>query len=407
MLHIAKNALTPLISLFIFVLGNGLFTTLVSVRLHSDGYSSFIVGMATTAYYAGLVCASFQVERSILRVGHIRAFSAFASALAIITLLQGIFGNPWLWLLLRFLSGASTAGLFVVIESWLLILGTIQTRGQILALYMLVFYAAQGLGQFLINLGDPNTLILFVITAMLCSLSVIPMAMAGIGSPQFGEPSSLNFKKLYQKSPSGIIGCLCSGLILGSLYGLLPLYVVEKTQNNSLVALFMAFAIFGGMALQFPVGKLSDHVDRRNVLIGLALIMIVISLAVTFVFHWFSLALLFIFLFGGVAFTFYPVSISHACDSLAQHEIVAATQGLLLAYGVGATLGPIIAPIFIKTLGINGLFIYFITIAIILTIFFTTRKIQVPPAEHEETFTVMPQTTPIAAELDPRADPEA
>ena len=404
MYTLIKSAIAPLLSLFILILGNGLFTTLVAVRLHSEGSSALMIGLATTAYYGGLVCASFKIERFIIRVGHIRAFSAFASALAVMSLLQGIFVIPWLWLILRFLSGIATAGLFIVIESWLLILGTVKTRGQILAIYMVTFYAAQGLGQFLINFGDPTSLLLFAITAMLCSLSVIPLTMSKVGAPQFGEPTSLSFKSLYKKSASGIIGCFCSGLILGAIYGLLPIYIAEKTQSTSDVALFMAFTIFGGMALQYPVGKLSDYGDRRNVLIGIALLTIVAALSMNFIFQWQWLALLTIFIFGGLTFTCYPVSMSHACDLLAPSEIVSGTQGLLLAYSLGATIGPAIGPIFIKVFGINGLFIYFISISTILAGFFVWRKIQVGPRKHEETFVPMPQTSPITAELDPRGE---
>jgi MFS family permease len=403
MYHLMKIAFAPLLSLFILILGNGLFNTLITIRLNLEGNSAFIIGLATTAYYAGLVCASFKIERTIIRVGHIRAFAAFASILAIVTLLQGMFVVPWFWLVLRFISGGATAGLFIVIESWLLILGTVKTRGQILALYMLVFYCAQGLGQFLINLAEPTAYSLFAITAMLCSLSIIPLTIGKIGTPQFEEPVSLTFVTLYKKSTSGIVGCFCSGLILGTVYGLLPLYIAEKTQNASDVALFMALTIFGGMALQYPLGKLSDYVDRRNVLIGIALLTIVASLAINLAFHSLWFALINIFIFGGLAFTFYPVSISHACDSLAPSEIVAGTQGLLLAYSVGATIGPMIAPVFIKFFGINGLFIYFITISAGLAAFFIWRKTRAAPTAHEETFVVMPQTTPITAELDPRA----
>jgi len=404
MLTIIKLTRAPLLSLFILILGNGLFTTLIPVRLHIEESSALTIGIMSAAYYLGLVCASFRTERAIIRVGHIRAFSAFASALSVVSLLQGIFVIPWLWIILRFLGGFATAGLFIVIESWLLILGTIKTRGQILALYMIALYAAQALGQFLINLGDPTTLLLFAVTAMLSSLSVIPLAMAKIGLPQFEEPSTLSFKKLYHKSASGIIGCFSSGLILGAIYGLLPVFILEKTTNNSAIALFMAATIFGGMALQYPVGRLSDFIERRTVLAAVAFCTVVISLLVNFLFTWHWAALAGVFLFGGLTFTLYPISISHACDSLDQKDIVSGTQGLLLAYGLGAAAGPVIAPLFIHLLGPNGLFIYFALISGLLGLFFLWRKTYVTASTQEERFVPMPGTTPIAAEMDPRGE---
>jgi len=403
-IRIFSKVFPPLISLFILILGNGLFTTLLVIRLHIEGASSLVIGAMAGAYYAGLVCGSFRVEKFIVRVGHIRAFSAFASALGVVCLLQGMILSYWVWILLRLLGGFTTAGLFVVIESWLLILGTEKIRGQILALYMIALYGAQALGQFLINLGDPKALTLFAVTAMLSSLSVIPLAMTKVGQPQISEPSTLNFKKLYKASGSGVIGCFTAGLILGAVYGLLPLFIAQKTGYPSEVAFFMAITILGGMALQYPVGKLSDHLERRTVLIVIALLAAITSVFTLIGFHIVWLAVITLFLFGGVTFTLYPISTSQACDNLEPQNIVSGTQSLLLAYSIGATLGPFVAPAFIHYLGINGLFVYFIVTSLLLFIFFLWRRIHVPTKGQEENFISLPNTTPITSKLDPRGE---
>ena len=211
-----KLLLSPLISLFLFVLGNGLFTTLIILRLHEDQFSSIIIGLMTSFFYVGLVIGSFRAEKFILRVGHIRAFSFFASLIAVVSLAQGIYVSSIFWLLMRLIGGFATAGLFIVIESWLLLLGDAKTRGKILAFYMIALYAAQAMGQFLINLGNPSDLLLFAVVSMLSSLAVIPLSITKIGQPEIAEPASLNFMQLYKISSSGVIGCLCSGLIFGS-----------------------------------------------------------------------------------------------------------------------------------------------------------------------------------------------
>lgn len=362
------------------------------------------IGLMTSMYYFGLLVASFKSEGYIIRVGHIRAFSAFASTLAVVSLLHGLYIETTAWLSLRFIGGFATAGLFIVIESWLLVQGTINTRGQVLAVYMLTLYAAQALGQFLINLAPPETLTLFCVTAILCSLSVIPLANTRVGGPQIGEPASLSLKTLYQKTKSGLIGCFCAGLILASIYGLLPLFISKQTQDISDVALYMALTILGGMALQFPVGRLSDYIDRRIVLIIITGLMVLVSLFMTTAFHWYSMSLLMIFIFGGFAFTIYPVSISIACDVLEFEEIIAGTQGLLLAYSAGAMIGPFLSSIAMRYFGSTGLFLYFAIIGTFLTLFFTLRCfVHTNPASTEQ-FVPMPQTTPVTAVLDPRSD---
>lgn len=400
-----KNTFSPLLSLFIFTLGNALFTTLIVIRLHSEGASSIVVGLMSTAYYFGLVLGSFRIERFIVRVGHIRAFAAFASTLAVASLIQGIIIHTPSWLFLRFISGFVTAGLFIVIESWLLIESSVKTRGRILAIYMVALYAAQAMGQLLINLAPINTLILFAVVSILASASVIPLSMTYISSPTFSEPSTLNLKKLYQLSASGVIGCFCSGLLLGSIYGLMPLYITDQGYGASIVATLMFVIILGGMALQYPVGRLSDLMERRIILIFVSLATLCLSLGIILFPHNYWATIAIYFFFGGFIFTLYPLSISHACDHLDSKDIIASTQGLLLSYSVGATLGPIIAPFFMEFSSANGLFLYFIFVTAFMAIFFSWRKTQHFAATPEEHFIPMPQTTPIMSELDPRADP--
>lgn len=401
MLSIIRTTFSPLVSLFVLLLGNGLFTTLLTVRLHLEGVDAMTIGSMTAAFYAGLVFASFRIERIIIRVGHIRAYSAFACVLAVVTLLPGMIIEPTLWIILRFMSGVATAGLFIVIESWLLVLGTAKTRGQVLAIYMVALYAGQGLGQFLLNLADPATLDLFAVTSILTSLSVIPLAMTKTVSPKIEETQSLSLKKLYQKSATGFIGCFCSGLILSAIYGLLPLFITEKTSAAD-VPLFMFLTIIGGMALQYPVGRVSDFIERRVVLIVIAILTILASLFMIFSFEWFLTSIIITFIFGGLTFTLYPISISHACDSLEMKDMISGSQGLLLAYSLGATIGPLIAPVFMKLFGPNGLFVYFAIVCTTFVAFVSWRRAVVAPHVQEENFMVLPQTTPITAELDPR-----
>lgn len=404
MLPILSSIITPLLSLFVFVLGNSLFTTLLVMRMHVEGSTSTYIGAMTSAYYLGLVIGSFGIEKLIIRVGHIRVFSACASGLAVICLLHGIFYNLPFWLLLRLMGGFATAALFVVIESWLLVTGTVKTRGRILSLYMISFYAAQAIGQLFVNLSSSKNLLLFAVAAMLSSLSVIPLAMTKSLQPQISEPSVLSFRKLYRVAASGMIGCFCSGLILSAIYGLLPLFIIQRTNSTYNVAAYMASVIFGGMALQYPLGKISDHIERRTVLIGITIGIIVMSILALLTFKDSLASYVIMFLFGGVTFTLYPVCISQGCDNLATRDIVSGTQGMLLAFSIGATAGPLIAPLFIRVMGPTGLFFYFMVCSAILMVFFTWRRLFIPSSSQEEPFMLMPQTTPITAELDPRGE---
>ncbi len=399
--------IAPLLSLIIVTLGNGLFSTLVTVRLHLEGQPSWIIGVISGAYYGGLVLGSFRSERLISRIGHIRAYAAIASVLAAVSILQGIILNPWADLVLRFISGMCMAGVYIVVESWMLARGSKKTRGQILGIYMMALYASQATGQFLLNLSDPMTIVPFCIVAVLTSLSVIPIALTMQATPEIEEPSVLNFIELYNISPSGITASFIAGLMLGAVYGLMPLFITQATYATSHVALVMSMIIYGGMAMQYPVGKLSDNFDRRKILLVVAVLATLTAAAIMlFTHNSLNRLLAFGFLFGGFTFTLYPLGVSLACDKVKRKDLIAATQGLLLAYGLGATIGPMLAPFSMRFFNNTGLMLYFIVLGALLSLFLLWRDKTTAPTdvESQQDFVALTRTSPVANELDPRQD---
>lgn len=392
----------PLLALFIFVIGNGFLSTFIASELTHRQESTFLIGLMTSLLYAGLVLGSFRIEKLIARVAHIRAYAAFASIAAIVALLHGIFENVYIWLLLRFICGLATAGIFIVVESWLLVQSTPSTRGRVLSFYMVTFYAAQALGQLLLGLDNSNTALLFAIISICSSLSIIPLALTKTITPAYCEPSTLSIGRIYRKCASGLFGCLIAGLILAAIYGLFPVFLIQNFATSEAVATGMFIIIFGGMALQYPIGKLSDIIERRIVLLAISLCCIAVLLAMLVCLHHHMLFLILCALLGGFTFVIYPISISHACDSLDPQDIIAGTQTLLLTYSIGAMLGPIIAPLFIK-FSTYGLIIYLITMSALLVVFLSWRKTVSDDTPQEEAFISFPQNTPIGCEVDPRS----
>ncbi|MAZ40233.1 MAG: MFS transporter, partial [Legionellales bacterium] len=337
---------------------------------------------------------------------HIRAFAAFASVTTVVCIAQGMYINPIFWIVLRLIMGYCIAGLYIVIESWLLAGTTLSTRGKVLAIYMMALYSGQGLGQFLLDLSDPHTLIPFCFVAILTALSVVPVTSTYEKSPELDDHERLNFFKLYQLSPSGVMGCFCSGLILGAVYGLLPFFVKQIGYGLSDIALIMGLAIFGGMILQYPIGHLSDIFSRRRVLLSIVIATLGMSIAIILLdsYRWFLF--IGIFIFGGLTFTLYPLCISLACDHIDGEDFVSAAGGLLLSYGVGATIGPMIAPAFINQLGPKGLFIYFVLVCVFLAGFISWRsKTNAPvPLDEQQQYVAVPRSSAVATEMDPRLE---
>lgn len=398
-----KQLITPLLSLVILTLGAALLTTFLSLRLHQVGANSFVIGGLSTAYYGGMVLGAFKLERIILRVGHIRAYSACASILAVSALLHGFYVNDVFWLFLRLIEGVATAGLYIVIESWILSSTDNTNRGSFLALYMVALYMAQSFGQWLLTIGHQETLELYAISAMFAALSVIPLSLTKLSAPCFSEPETLTIKAMFSMSPSGVAACLSSGLVLGSLYGLYPTYIQHMGFSVSSISTIMGLTILGGMLFQFPVGRLSDRVSRRFVLSGLAFLAVIVT-AVILSSPKLTLTVMagLSFLLGGVLFCIYPIAISHACDRVEHSQLVSATQTLLLSYGVGATVGPVLAPIGNVFLAGSGVLLFTLLVNAILGVFMLWRKSQAPsvPQEDKQDFNVSVEMTPVAIELD-------
>lgn len=398
----------PLSGMFIFALASGYLMTLIPLRINATDGNDFMAGLMGTVYYLGLLAGSFRSENIVSRVGHIRSFSCFMALLCASVLSLALSENTYVWLLLRFINGMAVAGIFVVVESWLLCESDSSNRGRVLSFYMLSLYGANAIGQLFVGFLDSSSLTPFILIGILLSVSIFPPAMTRIPTPEIQEASSLGFRKLYELTPSGVLGCFAGGLVLGGLYSMLPIYLADQSgSDDHTVALFLAVTMIGGMALQFPVGYLSDIIDRRKMLIAVALAGCVVcfGLILTPENSWLNFPLL--FLFGGATFTLYPLAISHGCDHMHPDDIIAGTQGLLLAYSFGACIGPVMASLFMEHIP-EGLMLYFITIMSITGVFFLIRMAYRPAiyTSEEQHFIPVPRTTPIVAQIDPRSDAE-
>jgi len=367
MLPLLRALAAPLVSLVFLILASGLFNTFVSVRLGMEGYDNETIGAIVAALYAGLLAGSMWLGPLITKMGHLRSLILFAIASALFILAQAFWIDPFFWGALRFLGGACTAGVFIVIESWLLIGASPNMRGSILSIYLAIFYAALSLGQFLIEASDPMGIYPFLIAAALCICAVIPLFGTKITGPRLEKTSPLSILQLFKISPLGFLGGVVSGMLLAAVYGLVPVYAKEAGLSISQIGRLMAILIFGGLMFQWPMGYLADKGNRRRVLTLASFLTALTSLSLAFTGPEFPILLFFLaFVFGGFSFTIYPLSMAHACEKLEDAQIVPATGGFVLSYSLGAVAGPLLAPIAMDLYGPSGLFYFLGAISLFL-----------------------------------------
>ncbi|USO01226.1 MAG: MFS transporter [Alphaproteobacteria bacterium] len=365
----------PLASILLIMLGVGLYGTLVPLSLRNIGAPEWVIGLTGSALYAGMVAGTFTMAHFIKRVGHIRAYTACAGTIAGIILCTGLYISPLTWIPLRALVGFCMGGVYIVIESWFLDAAPLHRRGVFLALYMIALYASQAAGQLLIKLFPINSLNQFCMASMLTCFSIVPLTITRIVSPDVHEPEALTLKKLYTISASGVVGCFGAGAINSAIFSIMPLYFGDSGYSEHALANAMASIIGGAMVLQYPVSYVSDLMDKRKVMYLLSLMMclictIILALPVRMEVQ---LPILFMLL-GGATFTLYPVSINHTCAQMDRKHLVEATQGLLLAYGIGCIIGPVAASGLMGVLGRNGLLLYYICTSAAMAFFFIHRS---------------------------------
>jgi MFS family permease len=419
-------AISPVLSgAGIMMLGYGLLGTLVAVRMSMEGVPAFISGLVMAGFFAGQVAGSLHVRRVIESIGHIRTFSALASAFSAASLVHVLQVEPITWGLLRFAEGYCMAGLFMCVESWLNDRSTNETRGGVFSIYMVIVYGANAATQFLLTVADVGGVSLFVLTSVLTSVALLPVALTRGPTPALPAHSLMSLRKLVQISPLGMVGCLTSGFVLGSFYAMGPRYGEKVGLDTFGIAVLIAGGIIGGLLGQIPLGRLSDRIDRRIVIAGVAVASALLSGllvwvtstepvgaarmaagAVPLALPVDPLLISLILLFGAMIFSLYPLSVAHANDSIDPADFVAAAGGLLLAFSVGATIGPIVASGLMELVGAAGLFLFTALSGVGLAAFALWRlRVAKPmPPEEKTPFTAAPGGAMMLAEWDPRAE---
>ena len=409
MVNALRSVFSLLLGAGLMALGVGLLGLLLPIRMDLEEVAPQIAGYVMSAYYAGFVAGSFMAQRIIGRVGHIRAFAAFAAILTAAVMVHALVFYIPLWGLMRAAVGFCMAGLYAVIESWLNVRSPNELRGRVLSMYTLTIYISSGVGQLAINLDDTAGLELFCLAALLTSLSLVPVVMTRVAGPELGSIKTMSLAALYKASPLGTVATAGAGLVSGSLYALGAVYGTQIGLTVFENSVFMGAPIIGGFLLQWPIGRLSDKFDRRTVLFGVLVATVGASVllgAFAFAQGNFLLLATANLLLGGFLATIYPTAVAHAFDYIDRSQMVAANSGMLLAWAVGATAGPLVASSFMAV-GPAGLFVFIAGVAITLAIYTRWRMSRraAKPAEEQSKFVPVPSTSAIAGALDPRADP--
>jgi len=382
-------------TLFLFM-GNGLQGILLPVRGNLEGYATTTLGLLGTSWAAGFVIGCLVAPKLVRRVGHVRAFSGFIAIIAIIALVSGIIIDPIWWVILRAVTGFSTAGTSMIIESWLNERANNESRGAIFSLYIGITLLGVVGGQLMIPLEDVRTPVLFMICGIFYCIAMLPTTLSTAASPQPLKAVKLDLPALYRNSPVSCLGILLVGIANGAYGTLGAVFGAGAGLSDTAIAVMMSATIFAGAIMQLPAGRLSDRIDRRYVLAAMSAIAALAGLLI-FVLHPSSPTFLIglVILYGAVANTLYPIAVAHANDFAASEDFVKVSGGLLLLYGIGTVIGPTIGGPVMSVISPHALFLVTALAHLLITGYAIVRsRIRAAiPASDRDAYTTIPTAT--------------
>ena len=414
---ILKNSWALFLGMGAIMLAYGFQGSLLGVRAVEEEFSLTATGFMMSGYFVGYFIGAKTIPQIISRVGHIRVFAAFASIASLVILIHAVYVNPFIWFLLRVLTGISMVSIYTVAESWLNDRASNKNRGSVLSIYMVILYGAMGLGMFLLNFSNPGNFEPFILISIITSAALIPILLTKRKAPTFKKISSMSLQEVFISSPFGMVSSFFYGTIQSALFTLLAVYAATMNFSIFQISLVTFLLAVSGAVSQWPIGKLSDMFDRRKVII------IVTFAAAFFAFcailssrqmylpgdlatskFWFYV---FLILFSFCSLPMFSLILAHTNDFIPKEKFVAAGASLQFIFGMGAMAGPFLCSIFMGMVGPNGFFIFLLFFHSVIGAYGIYRSKVRPVIENPDSqFVAMPQSiTPAGIELNPSTEP--
>ena len=414
---VLKNSWALFLGMGCLMMAYGFQGSLLGVRAVQEDFSLTATGFMMSGYFVGYFIGAATIPNLISRVGHIRVFAAFASLASLVVLVHSIFINPYIWFILRFLTGVSMVCIYTVAESWLNDRSSNKNRGSVLSIYMVILYGTMGIGMFLLNFSSPKNFQPFILVSVITSVALIPILLTKKKPPTFKKIKAMTLKEVYVASPFGMVSSLFYGTIQSALFTLLAVYAASMNFTIFEISLVTFMLAVSGAISQFPIGKLSDMYDRRRVIVfatfGASLFALLTMLVSRQIYlpgdlatskTWFYI---FLILFSFCSLPMFSLILAHTNDYIPKEKFVAAGAGLQFTFGLGAMSGPFLCSIFMNIVGSNGFFVFLLFFHSIIGFFGLYRmRVRESVDNPDSQFVAMPQTiTPAGIELNPTTEP--
>lgn len=401
MITAVKDSWALLLGIMLLMVGNGMQGTLLGIRGEIEGIGTFQMSIVMSAYFTGFLFGSFLVPKLIQGVGHVRVFAALGSLISALLIAYATAPNWVAWTAMRMAIGFSFCGVYITAESWLNANATNENRGQSMAAYMIVQSMGIVGAQLLLNTGDPSGYLLFVIPSILVSLSFTPILLTVGKAPRFETNRRMEFRRLWETSPLGCVGIFLIGAVLSALFGMSSVWGTQAGLSVVQISLFVSVTYVGGLVTQYPIGWLSDRLDRRKMIAIMALFMAIVTFATFLTTPPFWVLCIVAAIVGGMANPLYSLLLAYTNDFLDYSDMAGASAGLLFINGVGSSAGPLILGWLITSYGPPAFFMFIAGLSLALACYAgyrMTRRAAMSVGDTSGYAVVSPTATAFAVE---------
>jgi MFS family permease len=400
MFTVLGNTWALMLGMMLLMVGNGLQGTLIGIRGEIEGFSTIELSIVMSAYFVGFLGASQLVPELIRRVGHVRVFAALASFISAVLIAYPLLTNPIFWSIGRVVIGFCYCGVYITAESWLNNSVDNEKRGQALSLYMIVQMVGIVSAQGLLALGNPNGYSLFIIISILVSISFAPILLSVSPAPAFERTKLMTLSRLFTSSPLACVGMFLLGGVFSAQFGMSAVFGAQIGLSLSQISLFVASFYIGAMIFQYPIGWVSDKMDRRFLIFLISAASATGSASAYFAGGYFFALVFAAFLVGGLTNPLYSLLIAHANDFIEYEDMASAAAGLLFVNGVGAVSGPIIIGYAMNAFGPEIFFVIIALLMATLAIYAGYRMTQRATVSDTSSYAaVLPNSTGVAVEI--------
>ncbi|SDI24854.1 MFS transporter [Alloyangia pacifica] len=401
MIKVLSGVWVLLLGIVLIMLGNGMHFTLIGLRGGIEGFSSTALAVITSGYFIGFLSGARVTPQLIRKVGHVRVFAALGSFMSAGLIAFPLVTEPWAWTLLRLIVGFCMSGVYVTAESWLNHAASNETRGKVLSAYMI----AQTLGiigaQGLLTLGDAGTSTLFIGASILVSISFAPILLSATPVPAVEVARPMSLRTLFGNAPLSTVGIFLLGSVYATQSGMGPVFGSQIGLTAPQISLFIAMLFAGALVLQYPIGWLSDQMDRRRLIFGAAVIGAAACAMGWLMGGGVGALLGAAFVAGGVTTPLYALFLAFTNDSLSAEDMPAASGGLVFTFGLGAIAGPLVTGWAMQRIGPHGFWLVLAAtfgVIALYALYRMTQREALPPEETESYLNVLPTSSPVAVE---------